>query len=231
MITQFFDTSTLTENQIQHYWEDAYQRFETPDEEINKFLKRFNLLGEKSWKRDIQIVDIFSGRCNGIRALEKLGFTNIEGVDISENLLSKYNGTARLYIADCRQMPFSNESRDLIVVQGGLHHLPQLPQDLEQTLKEIVRVLRPNGKFVMVEPWDTFFLRVIHFLSRQKAVKQVSPKFDAFATMTHYETKTYFNWLSRKDEILALLKKYFNEELLNISWGKIKFVGNKRNAD
>jgi hypothetical protein len=27
---------------------------------------------------------------NGIRALEKLGFTNLEGVDISPNLLLKY---------------------------------------------------------------------------------------------------------------------------------------------
>jgi ubiquinone/menaquinone biosynthesis C-methylase UbiE len=48
------------------------------------------------------------------------------------------------------------------VVQGGLHHLPELPRDLDKTLLEIKRVLRPQGRFVIVEPWHTPFLRIVH---------------------------------------------------------------------
>lgn len=227
-MTYLNSKSKLTETQIQKYWEEAYQRFETPQQEIKKFIRRLNKLGQKNWKRDIQVVDIFSGRCNGIRALEVLGFTNLEGVDISENLLSKYKGNARLIVADCRKMPFENECRDMIIVQGGLHHLPRVPEDVEQTLREIVRVLRPNGKFVMVEPWNTGFLKVIHFLSRQSVVKRLSKKFNAFATMIHFESDTYFNWLKHKEELLELFESYFDKQLLDISWGKIKFVGAKK---
>lgn len=227
-ITELRDTSELTGEQIQNFWEEAYTRFETPEQEIRKFINRLNTLGQAEWRRDAQIVDIFSGRCNGIRALEQLGFTNLEGVDISPNLLSQYDGTARLYTADCRDLPFSDESRDIIIVQGGLHHLPELPQDLDRTLGEVRRVLRPDGRFVMVEPWLTSFLQLIHFLSERKTVRAVSNKFDAFATMTHYERDTYFRWLGKSGEITDLLKRHFEELYLRKTFGKLFFVGKKR---
>jgi ubiquinone/menaquinone biosynthesis C-methylase UbiE len=227
-LTELRDTSELTGDGIQNFWEEAYTRFETPEQEIRKFINRLNTLGQAEWRRDAQIVDIFSGRCNGIRALEQLGFTNLEGVDISPNLLSQYNGTARLYTADCRDLPFSDESRDIIIVQGGLHHLPELPQDLDRTLGEVRRVLRPDGRFVMVEPWLTPFLQLIHFLSERKTVRGVSNKFDAFATMTHYERDTYFRWLGKSGEITALLKRHFDQLYLRKTFGKLFFVGKKR---
>ena len=33
-------------------WEEAYRRFETPEEEISKFTKRLNSLGQHAWPRD-----------------------------------------------------------------------------------------------------------------------------------------------------------------------------------
>lgn len=224
-MTKFFDKSKLSDQEIQEHWENAYLRFETPEQEVNKFISRFKEMGQKNWSRDLDILDIFSGRCNGIRALEALGFNNIEGVDISPNLLSKYSGRAKLYVADCRKMPLESNSHDLVVVQGGVHHLPELPGDLEQTFREVVRVLRPGGRFMMVEPWQTPYLKMVHFLSRQKIVRLLSPKFDAFETMTHYESGTYFNWLKSKKDIRGLLDLYFDAELLKVSWGKIRFIG------
>lgn len=224
-MTKFFDKAKLSNQEIQEHWENAYLRFETPEQEVNKFISRFNEMGQKNWSRDLEILDIFSGRCNGIRALEALGFKNIEGVDISPNLLSKYSGRAKLYVADCRNMPLESNSRDLVVVQGGVHHLPALPGDLEQTFREVVRILRPGGKFMMVEPWQTPYLKTVHFLSRQKIIRLLSQKFDAFETMTHYESDTYFNWLKSKKDIRGLLDKYFDAEILKVSWGKIRFIG------
>ncbi len=100
-ITKLIDPSTLSDEEIQNAWEEAYERFETQEEEIQKFIKRFEFVGQKDWKRDAQMVELFCGRCNGIRALEKLGFTNLEGVDISPNLLANYRGKAKLYQSDC----------------------------------------------------------------------------------------------------------------------------------
>ncbi len=224
-ITELRDAATLSEEEIQTAWEDVYQRFETQEEEIRKFIKRLNDAGQQDWRKDSQIVELFCGRCNDIRALERLGFTNLEGVDISLNLLADYHGKAKLYQSDCRTLPFADKSRDTIILQGGLHHLPKFPADVEQTLSEICRVLRPNGLFVLVEPWLTPFLRLIHFLSERDVIRLISRKFDAFATMTHYEKETYYRWLNAPDEILFLLEKYFIEKRLRRKFGKILFVG------
>ena len=47
-------------------------------------------------------------------------------------------------------------------MQGGLHHLPVLPDDLDRVLAEGVRVLRENGLLLVIEPWVTLFLSVAH---------------------------------------------------------------------
>ena len=223
--TELFDVNILTAAEIQMRWEDAYTRFEPPAAEIAKFIGRLKKLGQHEWRRDARILDIFSGRCNGIRALEKLGFTNIEGVDISPNLLAQYTGNAKLHVADCRRLPFEDESRDIIIVQGGLHHLSELRADLIQTFADIRRVLRKNGKFVMVEPWNTPFLRLIHFTSERKIVRRFSAKIDAFATMVHYEKETYYNWLEQPGEIEKLLETHFKSALKQKTRGKIFFIG------
>src|SRR5579885_547085 len=138
-------------------WEAAYLRFETPEEEIQKFIKRLKRLGAAQWPRDSRIVELFCGRGNGLHALSRLGFRNLEAVDLSPRLISQYQGPAIRYVADCRRLPFSNRSKDAVIVQGGLHHLPLLPDDLEQTFAEIHRVLKPEGRVMFVEPWRTPF--------------------------------------------------------------------------
>jgi ubiquinone/menaquinone biosynthesis C-methylase UbiE len=226
--TKLHDISTLSGKEVQQLWEDAYTRFESPEEEIKKFIGRLEKIGQHEWKRDSRIVEIFCGRGNGLTALERLGFTSLEGVDISGDLLAKYNGKAKLYEADCRQLPFEDKSRDIIIVQGGLHHLPNLPADLDKTFSEVSRVLHLDGKFVVVEPWLTHFLHLIHFLSERRLIRKLSNKFDALATMIHYEADTYFQWLGKSREITSLLQKHFTEIYSWQKWGKLVFVGKPR---
>ena len=145
-----------------HAWNEAYLRFETLEQEVRKFSKRLKTLGASRWSRDAEIVELFCGRGSGIVALESHGFTRIEGVDLSQALLSEYEGDVRLYAGDCRELKFPDSSKDVLIVQGGLHHLPRIPADLNAVLSEVVRVLRPGGRFVCVAPWLTPFLRSVH---------------------------------------------------------------------
>jgi SAM-dependent methyltransferase len=209
-------------------WEQAYLRFESPAQEIEKFLARLRLLGADTWPRDAEVVEIFCGRGNGLIALERLGFTRVEGVDLSPALLAQYTGRARAVAADCRKLPFADASRDILIVQGGLHHLPALPADLEQTVAEGARVLRPGGRFMVVEPWDTPFLRLVHFASRQPVARRMWDKLDAFAVMTEHEAATYFAWLARPDVVLGVLRRHFEAEHCSMRWGKLRFLGRKR---
>jgi len=209
-------------------WEDAYLRFETPEQEIRKFVSRFRKLGVDDWPRDARIIDLFCGRGSGLYALDRLGFKNLEGVDLSPTLLAQYKGPGQLQLCDCRTLSFADRSRDVAIVQGGLHHLSQLPEDLERTLAEVHRVLRDDGIFIVVEPWLTPFLRIVHAAARNPLTRRMWSKLDAFQIMTEHEHRTYFQWLNQPDLILRHLGKYFLAEHCRFEWGKLMFRGVKR---
>lgn len=209
-------------------WESAYLRFETPQQERRKFIRRLRKLGADSWPRDARIVELFCGRGNGLYALQSLGFAQLEGVDLSPTLAAHYHGVGTVHVADCRSLPFPDESRDIAIVQGGLHHLSNLPEDLSRTLAQASRVLRPGGRFVVVEPWLTPFLRLVHALCRRPPLRRLSTKLDALAAMIDHERPIYQQWLAQPQMILDLLKTCFHPEHCTCSWGKLMFVGRKR---
>ena len=209
-------------------WEQAYLRFESPEQEIRKFIGRLRFMNATKWPRNAKIVELFCGRGSGLMALHQLGFSEVEGIDLSPSLAAAYAGPGKILVGDCRHLPFENASKDILIVQGGLHHLPVLPDDLDRVLDEGARVLSNNGLLVVVEPWATLFLSMTHALSRSRTIRMLSPRVDALATMIHYERKTYEQWLSHPGLILDSLRKSFRVERCHFRWGKIYFAGRKR---
>jgi SAM-dependent methyltransferase len=105
--------------------------------------------------------------------------------------------------------------------------LPHSPADLEQTLAEIHRILRPGGRFLLVEPWLTSFLRVVHLACKTRLLRKLSVKLDSFATMVDHERRTYEQWFSQPEAILALLRNTFPQGTARISWGKLHFLAQR----
>ncbi len=210
-------------------WERAYLRFETPQQELEKFARRLREAGAGSWPRDARIVELFCGRGGGLDALTKLGFTNLEGIDLSPRLVAAYGGIGRARVGDCRALPWEDESKDVLIVQGGLHHLPDLQADLPRVLGEARRVLVAGGRFVAVEPWLTPFLQGVHGLSFSP-LRRISSTLDAFATMVEHERVTYENWLRAPHYVRTALRDAFQVESLTVGRGKLHFVGIKSAA-
>lgn len=208
-------------------WERAYLRFETPDEEEGKFVRRFLSLGAVTWDREALILDLFCGRGGATRALRRLGFRRLVGFDLSAKVQSA-NTNADRSIADCRALPVASHCADIAIVQGGLHHLPVLATDLPATLTEIARVLRPGGLFVVVEPWRTPFLDVIHWACKIPMVRKILPRIDALGTMIDHERNIYDAWLENARAILAELDRHFECNLMRTRYGKLHYVGSSR---
>lgn len=208
-------------------WEAAYLRFETPRQEQEKFTRRLRRLGVETWDRGLSITELFCGRGNGLIAWHRLGFENLEGLDISPDLVARYEGPARVHVGDARNLPFENESRDVVAVQGGLHHLQSLA-DLERTLSEIHRVLKPGGRLLAVEPWDTLFLRCVHAACGVAVCRRLWGKLDALATMIDLERDTYERWLDQPQRVLAALRNVVEPQILRIGWGKLVLLGTRR---
>jgi ubiquinone/menaquinone biosynthesis C-methylase UbiE len=206
-------------------WGAAYLRFETPAQEIAKFQGRLKKLGVTGFPRESHVVELFCGRGGGLHALRRLGFTHVEGVDLSNTLVRQYQGDAQLYVADCRRLPFRDQSKDILIVQGGLHHVLTLPDDLQQVIAEARRVLKRTGYFVIVEPWRTPFLSFVHFVSRNRMARRVSKKLDALQVMIEHERETYEQWLAAPQLILDLITKSFSPVHRSVEWGKLYFAG------
>lgn len=191
-------------------------------------MRRLNRIGAASWPHDANIVELFCGRGNGLHALERLGFNRLEGIDLSASLLAQYKGSAKLFVGDCRNLPLATRSKDIVIIQGGLHHLKTLPYDLEQTLSEVARILRDTGLFIAIEPWLTPFLVLVHCICECDIARRMVPKIDALATMIEYEGNTYAQWLQQPQTIKCIFDRLFFPVVSSIRWGKHVYVGHKK---
>lgn len=209
-------------------WERAYLRFETPHEEQRKFTARLRNAGASSWRRDAVVLDLFSGRGGCADALRAMGFQHVISLDLSPALLRARANTSGCAVADCRLLPIASQSVDIATVHGGLHHLARLPDDLASTLREVARVLRPDGVFVAVEPWRTPFLDAVHWVCRSRWARRAFAKIDALATMIELERSTYEQWLASDRPILATFEHHFRPVRRRVRMGKLHFVGSPR---
>lgn len=210
-------------------WQQAYLRFESPEAERAKFASRLRRLGVTSWNRRLRILEICCGRGSALAAWHDLGFENVEGLDLSLNLASEYRRPSKLIVGDVRAMPLTTASYDVVAVQGGLHHL-NLPHDLARSVEEIHRVLKPGGRLLMVEPWLTPFLQIVHAACRSEICRRTWRKLDDLATMIEHEQATYNAWLSQPQAILHTLHERFQPERQSTRLGKLMMVARKSAA-
>lgn len=205
-------------------WEQAYARFETPQQEIDKFIGRIRRLQADRWPLNARILELFCGRGNGIKAWRALGYINVEGLDLSSRLIGQYDGPATLHIGDARDLPFDDASFDAVAVQGGLHHL-STHEDVVRCLGQMARVVKPGGSVLIVEPWQTPFLNMVHTVSSWPWARRAWPRLDALATMIEHERETYERWLADGDAVLEALRSRFTPVVQRMRYGKLMFVG------
>jgi len=208
-------------------WEAAYLRFETPNQARAKILGRLKRFGAATWSPDAGILEIFCGSGAGLEALTELGFGNLDGMDLSGDLLARYDGPARTHVADCRSLPFETASRDVVIVHGGLHHL-ESHDDVRAVLDEVHRVLVPGGRFCAVEPWRTPFLRFVLAVSGNPIARRCWDRLDAFQTMVDHERVTYERWLDDSTRLESTFREVFRASLFETRWGCLSFVGERR---
>ncbi len=68
------------------------------------------------------------------------------GISLARRRLESEGCTASLQVADAEHLPFTDASFDVIYSWGVIHHSP----DTEACAREILRVLRPGGRFCVM---------------------------------------------------------------------------------
>ncbi|MFM2156492.1 MAG: hypothetical protein RL516_1241 [Bacteroidota bacterium] len=143
--------------------EDMFDRIAPKYDLLNKVLS----VGiDKGWRKKMvaelkplqpkKMLDIATGTADVAIACMQLQPSHITGVDISALMLAEGQkkieglGFAKqitLQQADSESLPFEDNSFDAITVAFGVRNF----QNLDKGLSEMLRVLKPNGKVVILE--------------------------------------------------------------------------------
>ncbi len=95
----------------------------------------------------LRMLDLGCGKGRFARALAGRG-AELIGLDLSRGMLAAADGLDRVQ-ASARRLPFRSSSFDAVLAVEVLEHLE--PQALDPVLAEARRVLRPGGRFVIVD--------------------------------------------------------------------------------
>jgi len=83
---------------------------------------------------------------------------NLHGIDISENMVAcaqKKCPSSNIIIGDTAQLPYKDQSINIIIASFTFHHFP----DPLKVLKEVKRVLKKEGCLFILDPWFPFPVR------------------------------------------------------------------------
>ncbi len=183
--------------------EDMFDRIAPKYDLLNKVL---SMGVDKGWRKKMvaelkklqpdTLLDIATGTADVAIACMKLKPSTITGIDISALMLAEGQkkieglGFAKqitLQQADSENLPFADNTYDAITVAFGVRNF----QNLDKGLSEMFRVLKPNGKVVILEfsqpekfpvkQFYTFYSKYIlpligQLVSKEKAAYEYLPE-------------------------------------------------------
>ena len=143
--------------------EKIREMFDSIAPEYDAFNHLTSLGIDKLWRRRAlrwiegpQVLDVACGTGDFSIAIAQRRHCGVVGVDISEGMLAEMRRkvlAARLEreitceVGDCAALRFKSSTFDNVAVAFGVRNF----EDRAAGLKEILRVLRPGGRFVMLE--------------------------------------------------------------------------------
>ena len=184
------------------------------------FLNHFLSLGiDKLWRRKAvrqlkdlrpkRILDLATGTGDFAIAALKLNPDEVVGVDISQGMLDMgiqkmkkrgHDKIVKMQLADSEKLPFEDASFDARTVGFGVRNY----ENLEKGLSDMLRILRPGGKAVILEfskpkkfpikqVFGFYSKRVIPFLGKliskdKRAYAYLPESVEAFPEGTDFET-------------------------------------------
>ena len=146
--------------------EQVEKMFDNISEDYDGLNRVISLGIDVSWRKKVvklvgednpqQILDIATGTGDLALMMAKLNPQKIIGLDISAGMLAvgkqkiakaNLSDKIEMIVGDSENMPFDDNTFDAITVSFGVRNF----ENLDKGLTEILRVLKPGGKFVVLE--------------------------------------------------------------------------------
>lgn len=163
----------MKKEEVKPYKESEGSKRQQVEEMFDSISERYDFLNhvlsmniDKGWRKQVvkiaaaenpkQILDVATGTGDLAIALTKANPEKITGIDISNGMLEvgrkkiagkELSPIITLQQADSENLPFEDNSFDIVTVAFGVRNF----ENLEKGLSEIRRVLRPGGKALVLE--------------------------------------------------------------------------------
>ena len=158
-ITPYKDSSLSKKEQVAQMFDTISGNYDNLNRVISfgidiKWRKKVLQIVNKS--NPITILDIATGTGDLAILMSKTTANTIIGLDISAGMLEvgvkkikakNLSNTIEMILGDSENMPFDDNYFNAITVAFGIRNF----ENLEKGLSEILRVLKPNGTFVILE--------------------------------------------------------------------------------
>lgn len=163
---------------IQSYNKKAKDYDNTAD---GRFTVKFKekLLESVTIQKGDRVLDIGCGNGRLLNMFAEKSTFDGYGTDISTEMIKearKQNPQMSFEVSRCDDLPFSDNTFDIITVCAAFHHFP----DIHAFSKEAYRVLKPNGIIYIAEMYYPAIIRILcnpfFIFSKSGDVKIYSPK-------------------------------------------------------
>jgi ubiquinone/menaquinone biosynthesis C-methylase UbiE len=155
-----------------------------------------------------KVLDYCCGPGETSLKLAKMGYQHVSGIDISAEEIGTakkrlidcgFEETSDFQVMDAEKMIFPDNSFDVIICNGVLHHL-----DIDEALPELSRVLKPDGTIVAMEALG--YNPLIRLYRKLTPHLRTAWETDHILTLSELQkSKKYFNEVNVKYFYLATL--------------------------
>ncbi len=155
--------------------------------------------------KEDRILDLCCGQGRHSLELARRGFKNVEGLDRSHYLIQKAKSRAKkeglsvkFREGDARKLPYQSDTFDVVMLLGNSFGYFETIQDDMRVLKEVFRVLKPQGR-VLIDVADGEYLRENfqarswewidkkHFVCRERSLSWDKQRLISREVITHVE--------------------------------------------
>jgi ubiquinone/menaquinone biosynthesis C-methylase UbiE len=191
-----------------YYTQRATTNFYATSPDMNLREIEIEYLG-RYLKDNIKILDVGCGNGYSTLTLASKYASSFTGIDFTREMIIQAKDiqhkftvkkSVKFYTGDVTQMQFNNEEFDIVISERCLLNLPTKDEQW-QAIREIARVLKPDGKYLMLEGT----IQGLQQLNILRSTFNLDPILDA---------DPRYNWFSNKfdeAEMIPIVMKSFPE--------------------
>lgn len=190
-------------------------------EEFGDIIDSYNFIMENNIPKNSNILEIGCNIGGLLNLLLKSGYTQIGGVDIAAEAIkygiNKYPGLKnRLLTCDGDKLPFKDNEFDVVLSFDLLEHIP----NVKNHLKEVHRILKPNGIYLFQTPNKIINTPWTIFLTKSLSTCQIHH----CSLQTYWSLKSILTENAFRD--ISIKKRSILTEYKEKKVKKIKYIGN-----